>query len=116
MPPCYTFDVTKADVIRRIRAAIPSAPFVEQIERVSLFGSYAYGQPREDSDVDILIELTEPLSLLSMARLQSYLAGALGKNVDLLTPRTISRYIRDEVIAHAQLIYEVRSPIRSSHS
>ena len=28
---------------------------VEQPDRIILFGSYAYGEPREDSDLDILV-------------------------------------------------------------
>ena len=45
-----------ADIARRLirRFAREVAPRF-QPEKISLFGSYAYGQPHADSDVDILV-------------------------------------------------------------
>lgn len=49
----------------------------------SIFGSYVYGKNKEDSDIDILVELPEDKTLFDFINLQSKLEGALGKKVDL---------------------------------
>jgi uncharacterized protein len=36
-------------------------------QRITLFGSYAYGQPRSESDVDLLVVMDTPLSEVQQA-------------------------------------------------
>ena len=50
--------------IEAIRNAVTQAAMDYPIKRVDLFGSYANGHAREDSDVDFLVEFSEsPVSL-----------------------------------------------------
>lgn len=110
--------MVKDQIMCRINAAISAAPYADQIQRISLFGSYAYGIPTEESDIDLLIEFVtdNTIDIFEMVRLQNYFEKILGKKVDLLTPDSVSKYIRHEVIAHAQPIYEIRSPILATHT
>lgn len=59
------------------------------VTRSSLFGSYVRGEQREDSDIDMLVDLPKEKSLLDLVRLQRKLKVSLGKNVDLLTYNAI---------------------------
>lgn len=52
--------------------------------RLALYGSFARGTPRPDSDVDLLVELSRPLGL-EFVRLADYLEARLGRRVDLAT-------------------------------
>lgn len=51
----------------------------------SLFGSFVRGEQRADSDIDLLVEMTEGSSLLDLSRLGLALEDALGRAVDLVT-------------------------------
>jgi uncharacterized protein len=51
----------------------------------SLFGSFARGKQRADSDIDLLIDFPEGASLLDLSRLGLALEDALGRSVDLVT-------------------------------
>jgi hypothetical protein len=51
----------------------------------SLFGSFARGEQRTDSDVDLLIDLPPGASLMDVSRLGLALEDALGRPVDLVT-------------------------------
>jgi len=53
---------------------------------IGLFGSYAKGMERPDSDIDLLVELTEP-RFDFLAGLQIYLESRLGKPVEVIRKR-----------------------------
>lgn len=82
----------------------------EDIQRVSLFGSYAYGKPRKDSDIDLLIEFTPgaTISYFDLSVIQDDFVNAIGREVDLVTPQSISPYFREEVLKKAEVVYEKR--------
>ncbi len=67
------------------------------VTRSSVFGSYARGDQRDDSDIDILVELPKGKSLLDLIGLEMDLRDALGKKVDVGTYRSVSKYIRENV-------------------
>lgn len=103
--------MSKEQIKQTIREAIETDPHKEDILKVSLFGSYAYGNPDSDSDVDLLIEFSPDATVgfFKLARIQRHLRESVGKKVDLLTPQAISKYFRDEVIAKSEQIYEKQS-------
>ncbi|MBI5197641.1 MAG: nucleotidyltransferase family protein [Nitrospirae bacterium] len=77
------------------------------IRRLSIFGSALRDDFGPDSDIDVLVEF-EPghvpgLAFFSMER---ELSGILGRKVDLNTPKFLSQYIRDKVLAEAEVQYD----------
>jgi hypothetical protein len=58
------------------------------IQRMALFGSWARGEAREDSDVDVLVEV-DPSIGLRFVELGEALEMALGRRVDLVSRRAI---------------------------
>lgn len=54
------------------------------IKSIVLFGSRADGTNREDSDVDLLIEFSAPVTLLTLSGLQLQLEEALQLDVDVV--------------------------------
>jgi len=52
--------------------------------RVTLFGSRADGNAREDSDVDLLVEFSRPVSLLHIARIKDRLEALWRLSVDIV--------------------------------
>ena len=67
------------------------------VTRSSVFGSYARGDQRDDSDIDILVELPKGKSLLDLIGLEMDLQDALGKKVDVGTYRSVSKYVKEYV-------------------
>jgi predicted nucleotidyltransferase len=71
-----------------------------------LFGSVLRDDFRPDSDVNVLVEF-EPGCIpgLRFFTLERELSEILGRKVDLNTPKFLSPYFRDEVMAEAEVQY-----------
>ena len=71
-----------------------------KVSRMAIFGSYSRGDETEDSDIDILVEFSEPVGLL-FVHLADYLEDLLGTKVDLVTSDGIKPnrwpYIKEEL-------------------
>jgi predicted nucleotidyltransferase len=78
------------------------------ISGLALFGSVLHADFGPASDVDLLVEF-EPHhvpGLLKLAAAERELSAMVGgRRVDMRTPRDLSRYFRDDVIAHAVVLY-----------
>jgi len=76
------------------------------VRRLSLFGSILRNDFQSNSDVDVIVEFqsghTPGLAFFAM---QEELAGLFGRNVDLHTPASLSKYFRDNVLAEAVVQY-----------
>ena len=78
-----------------------------QIKELSLFGSTARGEQRQDSDIDLLVEFLPDAQrrLLTHIAAQRELSELLGRQVDLVSKRTLRIEFRDQVLAEAKNIY-----------
>jgi predicted nucleotidyltransferase len=73
-----------------------------------LFGSFARGEEREDSDVDLLIlfDHSSPIGLFSYARMHRELEERLGRKVDLVEEGTLRPAAAAEATKDMKMIYE----------
>lgn len=71
--------------IKQIKQLIKPVISKYQIDEVFLFGSYARGEARSDSDVDIYCSRGKIRSLYDLSDFKEDLENALGKNVDVVT-------------------------------
>ncbi|KCZ71014.1 putative nucleotidyltransferase [Candidatus Methanoperedens nitroreducens] len=70
------------------------------IKRSGIFGSIVRGEAREDSDVDILVEIErDDISLLDFVGIKLELEEALGRKVDLVEYSTIKPLIREQILS-----------------
>jgi len=92
---------TKEEVLRILQQEKPELARRYGVKRLALFGSYARADQREDSDVDILVEV-DPSIGLAFVELADRIERALGVRVELVSGRAIKpRYwevIKEELI------------------
>ena len=70
-----------------------------KVVRAGIFGSYARGEQKENSDIDILVEINDKkFSLLDLVGLEMEIKSILKKEIDLLTYKGISPYLRDRIL------------------
>ena len=96
-----------------IRIDIPKAQIKEfcrrnRIRQLSFFGSVLRDDFSPESDVDVLVEF-EPgarVGLFKLYDLEQELSRLFGgRRAEINTPRSLSSYFRDEVLAEAEVQY-----------
>lgn len=63
-------------------------------QRAGVFGSYARGSQKPGSDLDLIVEFSQPVNLLDLIGLEQELTDALGIKVDLMTYESLHESIR----------------------
>ncbi len=71
------------------------------VSRIGIFGSYVRNEQSKNSDLDILVDFNEPISLFHFIRLKNELSKLLKVKVDLVMKDSlkpnIGKYILKEV-------------------
>lgn len=83
---------TRAELMARLAELRPWL-VSRGVKHLKLFGSYARDQASETSDVDLIVEFSEPVGL-GIFQLQDELAARLGVKVELVSERALAPDIR----------------------
>jgi hypothetical protein len=65
--------------------------------RIGIFGSVARGEQVDSSDIDILVEFSQPVGFFTFLELEEFLSDHLEAPVDLVTPDALKPLIRDRI-------------------
>jgi hypothetical protein len=68
-----------------------------KVRKAGIFGSYATGNQKKKSDVDILVELDKDVSLLGVINLKIVLENAVGKKIDLVEYSLIRKELKKRI-------------------
>jgi uncharacterized protein len=71
------------------------------VESISLFGSVARGEAGPRSDVDLLVDVDDEVTLFGLSRLKHHLEDLLGMPVDLVTTDALRPQMRSSILAEA---------------
>lgn len=75
------------------------------VKKASIFGSFARGEAKARSDVDLLIEYkTDNKSLFDLVNLKAELEEILGRKVDIVTYNSIYWRLRDQILSEQVMI------------
>jgi predicted nucleotidyltransferase len=83
-----------------------------QPDRVILFGSYAYGRPRPDSDVDLLVIMPTRNQMAQAIRIDEAIEPGFFLDLIVRTPSTLERRLRwgdwflREIVTSGEVLYE----------
>ena len=75
-----------------------------KVKEIGIFGSFARGEEKDTSDLDILVELERPVGLIKFVGLQNYLSDELGEKVDLVTKSALKPRIKKNILSEVVYI------------
>ena len=100
----YDVKAMKMTDIKRIkRAAVPILK-KNGVVKAGIFGSYATGKAKKESDIDMLIKFKGRKSLLDLAGLKLELESKLGKKVDVLTYKSVHPLLKERIMRDEERI------------
>ena len=97
---CGCQPMTRDEMLRRIRDHRADLERLG-VRSLALFGSAARGDDGIASDVDLLVEFSQPVGLFRFLDLKDYLESLLGREVDLVTPDALKAQLRPRILAEA---------------
>jgi predicted nucleotidyltransferase len=98
MPPTPTFRSVLSD---SVAAEVRRLGERYRVRDIRVFGSFARGDARPDSDVDLLVEYVPGGSGFDFERFAQAVEELLGRKVDVATLSSLHPLIRDRVLAEA---------------
>jgi len=72
-----------------------------KVKEIGVFGSYLKGEQKEKSDLDILVDFEEPVSLLGLVKVENYLSELLGIKVDLVPKKDVRPELKEIILNEA---------------
>jgi predicted nucleotidyltransferase len=69
------------------------------VKRIGIFGSFARGEEREDSDLDVLVVFEEGQKTFdNYMDLKFYLEDLFGRKIDLVTEKALKPQLKDIIL------------------
>jgi predicted nucleotidyltransferase len=96
--------VNKQDIQNKLRALKPEIMLKYKIKEIGLFGSYARGEERRGSDIDLLVDFADDASFFDLVRLGDFLEARLRRKVDLISKRALRKELRRQVLQEVIMI------------
>ena len=72
-----------------------------KVKEIGIFGSYVRETQSKRSDVDILVEFKESISLLDLVKLENFLTSLLEIKVDLVPKEDIRMELKERILKEA---------------
>lgn len=97
--------LTQENIKQIVQAYFKDKP----VKEVYLFGSYARGDAKEDSDVDLIVEIDDTkkrLSLFDFIRLQLGIEDSLNKKVDLIESHLFFPSVKSQTENEKLMLYK----------
>jgi predicted nucleotidyltransferase len=69
-----------------------------QVKEIGVFGSFIRNQVTRNSDLDILVEFEDGITLLSFIEMENYLTDLLGIKVDLVMKNALKPRIGEHIL------------------
>ena len=83
---------------RRIRKFMPILRDKYSVTELGVFGSYARGDQKSDSDLDILVSFEEAPSLFTFIELENFLSDRLDVDVDLVMRKALKHNLQKPIL------------------
>ncbi|MFH1008306.1 MAG: nucleotidyltransferase family protein [Candidatus Latescibacterota bacterium] len=76
------------------------------VKELGVFGSYVRGEQKNASDLDVLVELEEPIrmDLIAFIEMENYLSDLLGMKVDLVMKEDLKPRIGKHVLSEVRSV------------
>lgn len=94
--------LSRTDIENRLQQIKPVLVDKFHVNRIGYFGSYVNGEQTDKSDLDLLVEFSQPVGW-EFFTLEKFLEQALGLPVDLVKKNALKERIKETILN--QVVY-----------
>jgi len=87
-----------AEIKRKLEKLKPVLKEKFGVKRIGIFGSYLRKEAKRGSDLDILVEFSEPIGFFKFIELEDFLRQKLGVKVDLVLKKALKPFIKEIIL------------------
>lgn len=91
--------INKDQVIQKLSSQMPYLKDKFFVKEIGVFGSVARSEQKLGSDIDVLVDFSQPIGVFDFIRLEDYLSGLLNSKVDLVTKAGLKAAIKDKILS-----------------
>jgi len=95
--------LTKLEIENKLQEIKPVLTDKFHVSYIGYFGSYSTGQQNEQSDLDLLVEFSEPVGW-EFFTIERFLEQTMGLRVDLVTRNSLKEQIKESILKQVQYI------------
>ncbi|MFV0566334.1 MAG: nucleotidyltransferase family protein [Flavobacteriaceae bacterium] len=89
--------INKAEILNKLKEIKPILVRDYSVKKIGLFGSFALNEAKDNSDIDLLVELDKPIGW-GFFSLEIYLEQIFGRKIDLVTKNALKDRIKDDIL------------------
>jgi predicted nucleotidyltransferase len=89
---------TLDEIRAELRAMLPELRERYPVAGLGVFGSYARGEQREGSDLDLLVDFDGPIGIFGFLDLEEEIGRRLGARVEMVTRPALRPYIKETIL------------------
>lgn len=89
--------ITKNEILTKLKDLKPVLASEYSVKEIGLFGSFADETATDNSDIDLLVELSQPIGWKFFS-LEIYLEQIFGRKIDLVTKNAIKDRIKENIL------------------
>jgi uncharacterized protein len=95
--------LTREDIEQKLKQIKPELTEKFHVSKIGYFGSYANDKQNRKSDLDLLVEFSEPIGW-DFFRLERFLEESFGIPIDLVTKNALKERIKEPVLNQVHYI------------
>ena len=89
--------MTKSDILSKLKELKPILAEEFAVKEIGLFGSFADESATETSDIDLLVELYQPIGWKFFS-LEIYLEKTFNRKIDIVSKNALRERIKDNIL------------------
>ncbi len=74
------------------------------VTKIGIFGSRVRGEQREDSDLDMLVEVNRPMGMIKFVQMEQHLSGITGIRVELFTKGSLKPFSGKRILEEVRYV------------
>lgn len=89
--------LTRVDIENKLKQIKPELVDKFHVSRIGYFGSFAFDRQNENSDLDLIVEFSEPIGW-KFFTLEGFLEQSFGIPIDLVTKNSLKERIKEAIL------------------